>query len=431
MAGDGGKVNRQAWSFIDEANFAWRIGRANEDRLMLSFHEALELLLKCPPLMAAERCRLVDATGRVLRENVAADRAVPAFDRVMMDGYALRFADWQAGHRSFRVTGSAPAGHAAVSLSAEIGSCVEVMTGAPCPSGADCIVPVEEVVGGDPGCVKFSEAAAPVAGRFIHRAGSDAAAGQILLESGVLLGSREIGVAASCGAAWLEVSRVPEIAVIATGDELVGVDEFPAPHQIRQSNAHSLAAALRLGGYPPRHVGVLNDEISAARPVIEELLAAHDWLVLTGAVSKGARDFVPTLLADLGCREIFHGVAQRPGKPAGCWIGPGGQVVMALPGNPVSALTGLHAFVFPALAVASGLPRPSLRRVVMGDGAMQLSGFTRHLPVTLRADGRAEPAATGNSGDFIGLLNSDGFVTLPPRGEAHAISAAFPFTPWL
>lgn len=431
MAGYGGKVNRQAWSFIDEANFAWRIGRANEDRLMLSFHEALELLLKCPPLMAAERCRLADATGRVLRENVAADRAVPAFDRVMMDGYALRFADWQAGHRSFRVSGSAPAGHAAVSLSAEIGSCVEVMTGAPCPSGADCIVPVEEVVGGDPGCVKFSEAAAPVAGRFIHRAGSDAAAGQILLESGVLLGSREIGVAASCGAAWLEVSRVPEIAVIATGDELVGVDEFPAPHQIRQSNAHSLAAALRLGGYPPRHVGVLNDEISAARPVIEELLAAHDWLVLTGAVSKGARDFVPALLADLGCREIFHGVAQRPGKPAGCWIGPGGQVVMALPGNPVSALTGLHAFVFPALAVASGLPRPSLRRVVMGDGAMPLSGFTRHLPVTLRADGRAEPAATGNSGDFIGLLNSDGFVTLPPRGEAHAISAAFPFTPWL
>jgi molybdopterin biosynthesis enzyme len=104
---------------------------------------------------------------------------------------------------------------------------------------------------------------------------------------------------------------------------------------------------------------------------------------------------------------------------------------MALPGNPVSALTGLHAFVFPALAAASGLPRRSARRVVMDDRAMQLPGFTRHLPVTLRADGRAEPAATGNSGDFIGLLNSDGFVTLPPRGEMNAISAAFPFTPWL
>jgi molybdopterin molybdotransferase len=431
MAGVGGKVNRQAWSFIDDANLAWRASRGNEDPLMVSFHEALELLLKCPPLMAAERCRLEDAAGRVLRKSVAADRAVPAYDRVMMDGYALRSADWQAGRRSFRVTDSAPAGRAAVSLSAEIGTCVEVMTGAPCPSGADCIVPVEEVIGSDPDFVKLAESAAPVGGRFIHRAGSDAAAGQILLESGVLLGSREIGVAASCGAAWLEVSRVPRIAVIATGDELVAVDEFPAPHQIRQSNAHSLAAALKLGGYPPRRVGVLSDEVSAARPVIEELLATHDWLVLTGAVSKGARDFVPTLLAELGCREVFHGVAQRPGKPAGCWLGPGGQVVMALPGNPVSALTGLHAFVFPALAVASGLPRLSARRVVMDDRAMPLPGFTRHLPVTLRADGRAEPAATGNSGDFIGLLNSDGFVTLPPRGEMSAISAAFPFTPWL
>jgi molybdopterin molybdotransferase len=423
-------TDRHGVSF-EVANFAWRTRREHEDLLMVSFHEALDILLKCTPLMATERCRLEDATGRVLRKSVAADRAVPAFDRVMMDGYALRSADWQAGHRSLRVTDSAPAGRPGVSLSAEVGTCVEVMTGAPCPSGADCIVPVEEVVGTDPGCVKFGESAAPVAGRFIHRAGSDAAAGQILLESGILLGSREIGVAASCGSAWLEVSRVPKIAVIATGDELVGVDEFPAPHQIRQSNAHSLAAALKLGGYPPRHVGVVNDEVSAARPVIAELLGNHDWLILTGAVSKGAPDFVPTLLAELGCRQVFHGVAQRPGKPAGCWIGPGGQLIMALPGNPVSALTGLHAFVFPALAVASGLPRLSVRRVVMDDRAMQLPGFTRHLPVTLRADGRAESAATGNSGDFIGLLNSDGFVTLPPRGEMNAISAAFPFTPWL
>ena len=106
-------------------------------------------------------------------------------------------------------------------------------------------------------------------------------------------------------------------------------------------------------------------------------------------------------------------------------------MIMALPGNPVSALTGLHAFVMPALAVASGLPHKSARRVVMDGRAQQLPGFTRHLPVTLRADGRAEPAVTGNSGDFIGLLSSDGFITLSPRGEMSVISTAFPFTPWL
>jgi molybdopterin molybdotransferase len=394
---------------------------------MVSFHEALEQLLQNSPLAAVERCRLEEAAGRVLRENVSADRAFPGFDRVMMDGYALRHADWQAGHRVFKVTGSAPAGKPVVVLPAEPATCVEVMTGAPCPQGADCIVPVEDVLG-NAGSISFSESAAPVAGRYIHTVGSDAAAGQVLLESGSRLGSREIGVAASCGVGWLTVSRIPKIAVVATGDELVAVDELPAPHQIRQSNAHSLAAALKRAGYPPQHVGVLNDDLAAARPAFQTLLGTHEWLVLTGAVSMGGRDFVPALLADLGCRKIFHGVAHRPGKPAGCWLGPEGQVILALPGNPVSALTGLHTFIIPALAVASGLSRPSPRLVVMDDHTQQLPEFTRHLPVTLRADGRAEPAATGNSGDFIGLLKSDGYITLPPRGLP---AAAFPFTPWL
>jgi molybdopterin molybdotransferase len=304
---------------------------------------------------------------------------------------------------------------------------VEVMTGAPCPRGADMIIPVEEVVEISAGQVIFADGVKHVAGKFIHRAGSDAAAGQVLIESGCLLGSREIGVAASCGAGWLEVSCRPRMAVIATGDELVGVDEIPLPHQIRQSNAHSLAAALTSYGHAPDFVGTLTDDVSVARPRMELLLDKHDWLILTGAVSKGRRDFVPVLLGELGCREIFHGIAQRPGKPAGCWLGANGQVIVALPGNPVSALTGLHTLVFPALDNAAGLRRQEKRRVVMDDDSHHLPDFTRHLPVVLRADGRAEAAATGNSGDFIGLLVSDGFVTLPPRGDK---AVAFPFTPW-
>lgn len=428
MAGVGRKVNRLANRFILVWNFTWRNVRLNEDSSMVSFHEALELLLKNAPLMPAESCHIEEAAGRVLRGEILADREFPPFDRVMMDGYALRFADWQSGHRAYRVTGSAPAGQAMATLSGDAGSCIEVMTGAPCPHGADCIVPVEEVTGRDADSVKFSEAASPLPGRFIHLEGSDAAAGQVLLECGRVLGSREIGVAAACGTAWLSVSKIPQIAVIATGDELVPVHESPELHQIRQSNAHSLAAALRIAGQAPACVGVVGDDVSISRPVIEELLASHDWLVFTGAVSKGARDFVPSLLAGLDCRKIFHGVAQRPGKPVGCWIGPDGQVILALPGNPVSALTGLYTLLLPGLAVASGRTPPTLRRVVMDDRSMQLPDFTRHLPVTLRADGRAEPAATGNSGDFIGLLNSDGFITLPPQGTSVA---AFPFTPWL
>ncbi len=228
----------------------------------------------------------------------------------------------------------------------------------------------------------------------------------------------------------VEVSKLPRIAIVATGDELVAIDATPAPHQIRQSNAYSLAAALTRAGYPPAATTVCGDEISAARPMIRRLLQESDWLVLTGAVSKGSRDFLPNLLDEAGCRKIFHGVAHRPGYPAGCWQGPAGQVIMALPGNPVSALTGLHVFVLPALARASGRQTPPPRLVAWRDMSMAFPGFTRHLPVTLSPDGTAAAALTGNSGDFIGLLASDGFVTLPPRGE-EGTNTSFPFTPWI
>jgi molybdopterin molybdotransferase len=311
------------------------------------------------------------------------------------------------------------------------GTCVHVMTGAPCPEGADWIVPVEELTGNGEEGVTFNGDLKAESGKFIHRRGSDVAAGVVVLESGALLGGRELGVAASCGAGWLEVSKTPVISVIATGDELVAVDETPLPHQIRQSNAHALAASLARAGFPAANVGAVCDDEEVAIAAMAEWLEKSDWLVITGAVSKGVHDFVPVVLDELGCRKLFHGVTQRPGKPAGCWIGPKGQIVMALPGNPVSAITGLHAFVLPALRKAVGLPEKPLRKVVMAERG-GLDGMTQHLPVILHEDGRAEAVPTGNSGDFIGLLRSDGFVTLPPRAEQPSgTPAAVPFTPWL
>jgi molybdopterin molybdotransferase len=394
---------------------------------MTSFNDALALLLARTPQLGVERCRIEQAAGRVLRREIRADRPFPSFDRVMMDGYALRSIDLRTG-RVFRVTGTAPAGRPMVTLSDTPFACVEVMTGAPLPAGADCIVPVEEISRTGLDEINVAATFEYAAGRFIHRAGSDVAEGTVLLESGRVLGSREIGVAASCGAGWLEVSRLPEIVVIATGDELVAVDAAPAAYQLRQSNAHSIACALQRAGYPTTHKATLGDDVTSAETTLRGQLAGCDWFVLTGAVSKGARDFVPGVLDALGCTRIFHGVAQRPGKPAGCWAGPAGQMIMALPGNPVSALTGLHAFVLPALAVASGRALPQPRLVIPEGRISGLPGMTHHLPVKLGGNGRVESAATGNSGDFIGLLRSDGFITLPPRGEP---AAAFPFTPWL
>lgn len=394
---------------------------------MISFQKALDLLVEHTPPLGVERCRIEQAAGRVLRQEIRADRPFPSFDRVMMDGYALRSIDLRM-RRVFQVTGAAPAGQPMVTLSDTPFACVEVMTGAPLPAGADCIVPVEEISRTGPGEITVATSFECVAGRFIHRAGSDANEGTVLLRSGWLLGSREIGVAASCGAGWLEVSRLPKIAVISTGDELVAVDAIPAIHQLRQSNAHSITCALQRAGYSVTHQSTLGDDVSLADAVLRDQLADCDWLVLTGAVSKGTRDFVPGMLDALGCTRIFHGVAQRPGKPAGCWVGPTGQMIMALPGNPVSALTGLHAFVLPALAVASGRPLPQPRLVIPEGRISGLPGMTNHLPVVLGVDGRVKPAPAGNSGDFIGLLESDGFITVPARDNP---AVAFPFTPWL
>jgi molybdopterin molybdotransferase len=206
----------------------------------------------------------------------------------------------------------------------------------------------------------------------------------------------------------------------------VPLDETPAPHQIRQSNGHAIRCALQRAGFPSVLADTLRDDARADELVAH--LESCDFLIITGAISKGSRDFIPALLDSLGCTRLFHGVAQRPGKPAGCWLGPQKQIIIALPGNPVSAITGLHAFVLPALAVASGLPLPKHRLVIPAELLTGLPGMTHHLPVTLGADGKVRPAPTGNSGDFIGLLKSDGFITLPHRGE---LCAAYPFTPWL
>lgn len=409
------------------ANFAWRSADVADDKRMLSYREALDLLLKNSQLAEVEHLRIDHLAGRVLRQTVVADRPFPAFHRVMMDGYAVKSRDWQSGQRFYQVVATAPAGRPVIAMPDTHGLCIEVMTGAPCPHGADLIIPVENVVSNQMGVVQFPDELALIPGRFIHVQGSDAPSGAVLLEPGCVLGAREIGVAASCGAEWLDVSKNPKIAVIATGDELVGVGQTPEAHQIRQSNGYSIAAALTRIHHPPAFAGVLEDDMERAHPILAGILASHDWLILTGAVSKGSRDYVPLVLTALGCRPIFHGVAQRPGKPAGFWVGPNGQPIMALPGNPVSALTAFHAFVLPALAVASGLSLPPPRLVILEGAKNALLDFTWHLPVRLRADGRAEPAATGNSGDFIGLLKSDGFVTIPPRGA----DAAYPYTPWL
>jgi molybdopterin molybdotransferase len=377
-----------------------------------------------------EMARLQACAGRTLRADLVAERDAPPFDRVAMDGIAFRLGPGE--RRRFRIAGVQPAGSPALELESA-DDCLEVMTGAVLPRGCDTVVPVEDLQVTD-GYAQLRDDCAPSAWRNVHRRGSDARAGDVLLRAGARLGAPELAVAASAGLAELPVSRRPRIAVISTGDELVEPGAPILGHQVRRSNSYGLAASLTIAGFPPATDLQLPDRRETLRAALGEALDGHDVLVLSGGVSAGRFDYVPGALESLAVRARFHGIAQRPGRPM--WFGTGarGQAVFALPGNPVSVLVCLARYVIPALQRLVGAPECPPRRAVLSREYRFEKPLTCFLPVRLGYDqqGRtiAEPRPTHGSGDFIALAGTDGFVELPPGPATHAAGLVVPLHRW-
>ncbi|HVS51781.1 MAG TPA: molybdopterin molybdotransferase MoeA [Opitutaceae bacterium] len=396
--------------------------------------EAEKLILQHVAPFHREDCPLLQAHGRVLREEIRADRDLPPFDRVTMDGYALRAAALAAGTREFRVHAVQAAGMRAFKLGAEADACIEIMTGAVLPEGADCIVPYEETTRVE-AVVRMSEVAVKfAAGNAVHRRGSDHRAGETLVRPGALLSGREIAIAAACGRSVVTVSQRPKLAVISTGDELVEVDSPVAAHQIRRSNDYALRAALAAAGYSSAARFHLRDVRHEIEHMLWHILAEFDVVVITGGVSKGKFDYLPAELARQKVRTIFHGVAQRPGKPLWFGVGARGTPVFALPGNPVSSYTCLHRYVLPALAHASGLAAAPRRTVALAAPVAANPKATQFVPVKLSSGPRAEllaaPDPSNTSGDFGGLIGTDGFVELAAGKTDFAAGALAAFWPW-
>jgi molybdopterin molybdotransferase len=402
---------------------------------MLTPADAEKLIRENVAPFHREDCPLTAAHGRVLRSEIRADRDLPPFDRVTMDGYAMRAASIAAGTRGFRIQGVQAAGMRAFKLGTSDDACIEVMTGAVVPEGADCVVPYEETKRDGLTMTLTGETAPFVAGSSIHRRGSDHLAGEIMIRPGTRLSGREIAVAAACGCGTVVVSHLPKIAVVATGDELVEVDVAVAPHQIRRSNDHAVRAALATAGYPQVSRFHFRDVRHEIEHLLWHIIAEFDVVIISGGVSKGKFDYLPTELERQGVRKIFQGVAQRPGKPL--WFGVSARQtpVFALPGNPVSTYTCLHRYVLPALAGASGeLPGP--RRTVVLDRAIACKPkLTHFLPVKLSSGSRAELIATpdpsNTSGDFGGLLGTDGFVELTADKPEIPAGTLASFWPWV
>jgi molybdopterin molybdotransferase len=417
----------------------------------LSPAEALRSVLLSLPTFASEDCPIEAAHGRVLREPVHADRALPPFDRITLDGYAVRCADVarQPPSGALALTVHGPllaAGMIARELpaaTADSGAdsgavgvpAIEVATGAVLPSGADAVIPYEAVLTTGPVPALAAETVATLRpGDGLHRQGSDHAAGDLIVPAGLRLTGREIAVAAACGSTFLRVAALPRIALISTGDELVDVGAPVAPHQIRRSNDLALRAALVDAHFPlvdRRHLRDVAEEIEAG---LHAALAERDVVIVTGGVSKGRRDLVPETLEKLGVTPVFHGVAQRPGKPLWFGLSRRRTPVFALPGNPVSCFVCLHHYVLPALRHASGLPPEPERWVALASPFAPLPRQTRFVPVRLRheRDGRtvAVTAAPNTSGDFAGLVGTDGYLEVPPASDPLPAGTALRFIPW-
>ncbi len=392
---------------------------------MISIVKADEKLRAHVRLCETAAVPLADAAGRVLRESVGTDRDYPPFDRVAMDGIALAFEGLRDGKTRFRVAGTQAAGEPPHTL-ADVAACIEVMTGAALPEGCDTVVPYE-VIHLENGTVTLRDAQKVEKGQNVHHRGTDARAGTLVLAEGTRIGPHHVAALASVGKATVRVAALPRLAVVTTGDELVEVEATPLFHQIRQSNGHAVRAALAQHGYGGVMLQHARDEAPSMQRLLEETLAASDVLILSGGVSAGRFDLVPTILKTLGVVEVFHKIRQKPGKPL--WFGAtaNGQAVFGLPGNPVSALVCLYRYVLPFLARCAGA-EAAPGTAVLTSLPRRKNDFTHFVPV--RFEGMdAHPVPTNGSGDFLSVVASDGFAEVAPELTAPGPVPVFSWSP--
>ena len=294
------------------------------------------------------------ALGRIVAENISADRNYPPFNRSVRDGFAVRSADAAGPGAKLKLIGESRAG---VAFDGKVtpGTCVQILTGAPLPAGADAVVMLEFAhVEGETVTLER-----PVKhGQNFVLAGAETRVGEVVLKRGTKLGYAELAMAAQVGKARLAVSRRPRVAVLSTGDEVVAVAQTPGPFQIRNSNSVSLGAQVTLAGGEPVLLGNAPDRKDDLRRMIESGLE-HDILILSGGVSVGKYDLVEQVLRELGAEFYFDAVAIRPGKPAVFgWCH--GKPVFGLPGNPVSTMVTFELFAVPAIEMLSGRPPRAL-----------------------------------------------------------------------
>jgi molybdopterin molybdotransferase len=412
---------------------------ATAEAQVLGFVEALEVVLHHAArvrVTGAEKVGLLASAGRVLAEEVRADRDQPAFDRATRDGFAVRAAEWTAGRR-LRVVGLVRAGETWAGKALSSGEAVEIMTGAAVPSGADAVAMVEHAELGE-GMVWAAAGRGLRAEENIVRRESEARRGEVLLAAGRAMGAAEIALAAACGRAEIAVHKRPVVAIVATGDELVEVEETPGDSQIRNSNGVALAALVEAAGGEARRLGIARDSRESLRERIAEGRGSG-LLLLSGGVSVGKYDLVEEVLEEFGAEFYFRGVRMQPGRPvvfgrlrkaasqqdgesASQQVGESAEerewtYFFGLPGNPVSTLVTFQCFVGPMLRAmcGAGAAGPGFVQATLAEEVKGKAGLTRILPAILRHDlERPEVRIAGwqGSGDLAANARANCYAVL-------------------
>ncbi len=393
-----------------------RNDRGGADDRLIEVDAAQHLVMSEVRPLGVERVTLLDALGRILREPVTSPHDVPERDNSAMDGYAVRAADLRnATPRSpvtLEIVADLPAGTVGTGR-VEPGTAARIMTGALIPEGADAVAQIE-ITDHGADTVQIFE---PVrAGAHIRRRGEDMVAGTTVLEPGVVIGAGEVGVLAGVRRSVVTVGRRPTVAIIATGDEIVEIDQVREPGSVMNSNSYALASLVREAGAIPRLMGIVRDSREAMVETIRASMDA-DVIVSSGGVSVGVRDFVKPALSELGAETRFWKVAMRPGKPL-LFARLEDRLFFGLPGNPVSTMVSFILFIAPALRKAMGQVRGLQPPVVNARLTAPLRSrgdrrFFQRVRVVAR-EGRliAIPMRAQGSGISTSMIAANGFAVL-------------------
>lgn len=377
---------------------------------MITVEKALDHILNSIQDFGIEEIPFIKSVDRILKEDIVADRDFPPFNRVSMDGIAIHLESFQKGQRAFKVEGIQPAGSPQITLE-NSENCVEVMTGAILPKNTNAVIRYEDVVTENGvATIQINEISDF---QNIHEKGKDQKEGDVLIHQNTIISAAEIGVITTVGKSTIKVAKQPKVMILSTGDELVGVDETPAAHQIRKSNVFTLVSLLERIKISADTAHITDDK-PALKEKVRNILQNYDVLICSGAVSKGKFDFLPEVFDELGVEKLFHRVSQRPGKPF--WMGETESCkVFAFPGNPVSTFVNCVAYFYPWFYKNNGIELTQETAILTEDVIFK-PNLTYFLQVKLSdkfGHLLATPVKANGSGDLASLVHADAFIQLP------------------